>query len=273
MLTFTMQNRCGITDGKATGSKGLDMKNPSAQARLPGSVVGICCVLFIVGCASSSAKTASPTKNDPLEGFNRAVFRFNDGLDRILVKPVARAYRYIAPDFVETGVSNFFNNIREVPSLLNAGLQGKGKKSVAYTGRFLVNSTLGVLGLVDVAERMGMEKMDEEDFGQTLANWGVASGAYLVLPLLGPSTIRDGAAFPVNQAVNPVGYVDHDRTRNAITASGIIDTRAGLLDSENLITGDRYLFVRDVWLQRRKFLIQDGKIEDSFGGSLKDEDF
>ncbi len=232
-------------------------------------------LFHLVACASTSTSPDGQVNRDPLEGINRVVFKFNDGLDRILVKPLAKTYRYITPGFMEKGVSNFFSNLGEVTSLINSGLQGKGKKTAVHSGRFLINSTLGLLGLLDVAKHMGLEKQDAEDFGQTLATWGVTSGPYVVLPFLGPSTLRDGTALPVDMHTDPINHVEHDKTRYSLQAGKIIELRARLLDSEDLISGDRYTFIRDAYLQRRKYLIEDGEMDDSFGGDLdlKDEDF
>lgn len=234
------------------------------------------CVVFVClglgACASTPKGSDGETNIDPYEGFNRAIFGFNNGLDRYILKPVAKGYRFIAPGFVEKGVSNFFSNLTEIRNLLNAGLQGKGVKSLHYTGRFLVNSTVGLFGLFDVASSMGLEKLDGEDFGQTLASWGVGSGPYLVLPILGPSSFRDGVGIPADMYADPINYVEDDDTRTGLTVGKVINTRAGLLDAEELITGDKYIFIRDAWIQRREFLINDGEVEDDFGADLDDED-
>lgn len=232
-------------------------------------------ILFAILLPALFACASSPSTEgrvaDPLEGFNRTMFGFNDGVDTYFLKPVAKGYRYITPNFVEIGVSNFFSNILEIRSLLNSGLQAKGKKTLTHTGRFLVNSTLGVFGLIDVAQHMGMKKLDGEDFGQTLGVWGVGSGPYVVWPFFGPSTLRDTVGLPVDIYSDPNTYLGHVRTRNSFTAGKLIDTRVSLLDAEELLSGDRYVFIRDAYLQRREFLINDGQVEDSFGGDL-DED-
>jgi phospholipid-binding lipoprotein MlaA len=229
----------------------------------------------LIACASTPSSSDGSRAIDPYEGFNRAMFGFNNGIDVWVLKPIAKGYRFVTPDFVETGVSNFFSNLLEIRNFLNAGLQGKGKKTAAHTGRFLVNSTLGIAGIFDVAKYMGLEKQDGEDFGQTLATWGAGSGPYLVLPLLGPSTLRDTVGIPADAYADPVTYVDHVPTRNSLTAGEIIDTRAGLLETEKLLSGDRYIFIRDAYLQRRNYLINDGKVEDTFdaGDLEKSGDF
>ncbi len=233
-------------------------------------------LLVLSGCATTkqhSYEDAGVHSYDPYEGFNRRIFSFNNGLDKYFLKPVTKGYRYITPDIVETGVSNFFSNLLEVRNAVNALLQGKGGDAVNYTGRFLFNTTLGIGGLFDVASEAGIEKGDGEDFGQTLATWGVGSGPYIVLPLFGPSNIRDGIGIPVDMYTDPVNYIDDKPLRNGLTLLEIIDTRAKLLDSEKLLSGDRYVFMRDAYLQRREYLINDGDIEDTFGSDDTEEDF
>ncbi|MFS1525675.1 VacJ family lipoprotein [Microbulbifer sp. 2304DJ12-6] len=198
---------------------------------------------------------------DPWEGFNRAIFVFNDGADRYVLKPAAVSYRQITPIFMQHGISNFFSNLREVTNTFNGLLQGKLGQAGNDAGRFLVNSTVGIVGILDVAQYMGLEEGDGEDFGQTLAVWGVPSGPYLVLPLLGPSTVRDTPARVVDHYTNPITYVDHDPTRYTLRATDIIQDRASLLEAESLLQGDRYVLLRDAYLQRRDFLIVDGEID------------
>ena len=225
-------------------------------------------VLFLTACASNSQYGQHSA--DPYESVNRKIFAFNHGIDNYVLKPVAKGYRKVTPNTVEKGVNNFFSNLLEIRNIINASLQGKGHKSLDYTGRFIINSSFGLFGLFDIAGEMGLEKDGGEDFGQTLATWGVGSGPYLVLPLLGPSTVRDGLAIPVNQMLDPKNYVSHRRTSNALTGGNLINTRAQLLDVENLVTGDRYSFLRDAYLQRRQYLINDGKNEDTFEAELDD---
>ncbi len=217
---------------------------------------------------SSFAQPDTEAKNpDPWEGFNRGVYKFNDGVDRFFLKPVAQGYQAITPDPVEDGISNVFSNLYEVRNIINDVLQWKWGQAANDTGRFLVNSTVGVVGLFDVAQHIGMPENDGgEDFGQTLAVWGVGSGPYIVIPFLGPSTLRDGAGIPVDTQIDIIGYIDHVPTRNSIWATGFVDKRAGLLEAEKLMSGDRYTFMRDAYLQHREYLINDGVVEDDFGG-------
>ena len=221
--------------------------------------------LLLASTASMAAELA-----DPWEGMNRKVFVFNDTLDSYFLKPVAKGYLAVTPDPVETGVSNFFENLGEVGNILNDVLQWKWGQAANDTGRLLVNSTVGIAGLFDVAQRVGLPRSEGEDFGQTLATWGVGQGPYVVLPFLGPSSLRGLGGMPVDSYANPIRYVDHVPTRNSTYAVDLLDTRASLVAAEDLISGDKYSFMRDAFLQRREYLIQDGDVEDDFSG---DDDF
>lgn len=207
---------------------------------------------------------------DPWQGFNRAMFKFNDSLDRWFLKPLAKGYRFVTPNPLEKGISNVFSNIGEVPSTLNGVLQGNIKGAAHDTGRFLVNSTLGVGGIFDVAKHMKLPADDKEDFGQTLAVWGTGQGNYLVLPFLGPTTIRDGFAKPVDWYTDPTTYIDHERTRWSVRFVSLLDTRASYLPLEDNITGDKYTFIRDVYLDRRNYLIHNGQVDDEFGSDSEE---
>lgn len=223
------------------------------------------------GCASTqTAESTNP--DDPWEGFNRKVFAFNDVLDRYALKPVAKGYRTITPDPVETGVGNFFSNLGELRTALNSVLQGKPANAGLATSRFLINSTVGIGGLLDYATLMEVTA-DKEDFGQTLAVWGWDDSRYLVLPFFGPSTLRDTTGLPADIAAYPVTYVEDDTVRISLTALDLIDTRAGLLDQEELIRGDRYRFIRDAYLQSRQFEVRDGELgDDPFASDTFDFD-
>lgn len=225
--------------------------------------------------AAPQAALAQAEQNaDPWQGFNRAMFTFNDAVDRWTLKPLARTYKFVMPDPLEVGVSNIFNNILEVPNTINGVLQGDLKGAAHDTGRLLVNTTLGIGGLLDVAQHMNLPADTPEDFGQTLAVWGVGQGPYLVLPLFGPSTVRDGFGKPVDYYTNPIAYIDHVPTDNTVAATSLVSTRARLLELEKGINGDRYVFIRDVYLQRREFLINNGEVIDEFGTEeFDDEDF
>lgn len=231
-------------------------------------------ILFGLGLISIPPSLAADEYEDPWEDFNRKVFAFNDSADRYVLKPVTQAYRFVAPDFVERGISNVFSNVLEVPSALNGLLQGKPGSAGKDTGRFLINSTLGVAGWWDVAKEMGLEGGEQEDFGQTLSVWGFSQGPYLVLPILGSSTVRDAVALPIDYVTDPLMQIDHARTRNTTKAFYYLDRRSALMELERHLTGDRYLFIRDAYLQRREYLVNDGEVEDEFGSGFGDyEDF
>jgi phospholipid-binding lipoprotein MlaA len=202
---------------------------------------------------------------DPWEKFNRTMFGFNEGVDKYFLKPVTNVYIHITPQFFRRGVGNVLSNVMEIPSALNGVLQGNFRSAGHDTGRLLVNSTLGLAGILDVAQYMNLKQTDKEDFGQTLAVWGVSSGPYLVLPLLGPSNVRDTTAVPVDWYTDPKAYIEDIPTRNAVRTLSILNTREGLMPLEKNITGDKYVFFREAYLQHRNFLIKNGKVEDSFG--------
>lgn len=207
---------------------------------------------------------AMAEENDPYENVNRKVFAFNEFMDKWLLKPVAKGYRFITPSFVDTGVSNFFDNLGEVRNLVNGGLQGDGNHALTSTGRLLVNSTVGLGGLFDVASEWGLEER-KEDFGQTLAVWGVGDGPYIVLPFLGGGNLRDSFSRIPDVYLSPVTYVDDVPTRNSLRALDLIDTRADLIDAEAFVSGDRYTFLRDIIAQQREASINNGAVEDDFG--------
>ncbi|MBC8025474.1 MAG: VacJ family lipoprotein [Steroidobacteraceae bacterium] len=218
--------------------------------------------LLCAGCAT--VPSGKPDPRDPWERFNRTSFAVNDALDRAALKPVAKAYKKVTPRFMRTGINNFFSNLDNISTVINDVLQGKGKQAGRDSARFLMNSTLGLGGLFDPATAAGLEKNDE-DFGQTLGKWGVKSGPYLMLPVLGPSTLRDSIARFPEQYTNPVQYLEDDSTRFIITGIGVIDMRAGLLDLDAQIekSYDKYAFIRNAWLQRREYQVTDGNVEDA----------
>jgi|TARA_R110002111_G_scaffold46721_1_gene84094 phospholipid-binding lipoprotein MlaA len=211
------------------------------------------------------AVMADSEQGDPLESYNRVMFSFNDKADRWVLKPIAEGYRYVMPDFFERGVSRMFSNLGEVLNVANDLLQGKVGQAGNDGGRLLINSTVGIAGFFDVAKYAGLEKSDGEDFGQTFGAWGVGEGAYVVLPFFGPSTLRDAPSLVLDSVFNPIGDVDHVPTRNQLYGTRVTSARADLLKAEKLVKGDRYTFVRDVYLQRRQFLVNDGEVEDDFG--------
>jgi phospholipid-binding lipoprotein MlaA len=220
----------------------------------------------VAGCATTERV---PDERDPLEGFNRAVYTFNETFDETLGKPIARGYKAATPEPVDRGVTNFFDNIDDVVIAINNVLQGKPGDAASDLGRFALNSTFGMLGFIDVATPVGLRK-HEEDFGQTLGVWGVGSGPYLVLPFLGPNTVRSTAGFVVDINLDLVWDIDDPGARNASLAVKLIDQRADLLQATTIVEEaalDRYAFIRNAYLQRRNFLVHDGDppLEDDFG--------
>jgi len=220
-----------------------------------------CRVLLAVSAAAVLAGCAtSGNPKDPIEGFNRAMFSINEAADQAVLKPVAKAYDAVMPVPVRTGVSNFFGNIDDLFIGVNNLLQGKPADAISDWGRVLVNSTIGIFGLIDVASQMGMEKNDE-DFGQTFGRWGVDEGAYVFIPFYGPRTVRDTVGLIVDVSVDPVANIDDDSTRYTLRALRVIDRRADLLPADKVIEEaalDKYAYVRDAYLQRRLSLIHDG---------------
>ncbi len=231
--------------------------------------------LIAGSCASTQELSNDP--RDPWEGFNRAVYTFNDTLDHTLLTPLAIGYRAITPEFAETGINNFYANLNDLIVALNNYLQFKFGAATSDVGRILVNSTIGLLGFIDVASKMGLRKHDE-DFGQTLGYWGMGTGPFIMLPLLGPSNLRDGPAKVPDWLVWPPTWADiNNSERNLLTALDIISSRSELLKleekTEELARGDRYVFIRDAYLDRREFLVNDGEIsaDDDLYKELEDE--
>lgn len=216
-------------------------------------------LLPVAGCASQ------PDNPDPWEGLNRKIYAFNDVADTYVAKPVAETYQTVTPDFLERGIDNMFSNLRELLNIVSDLAQFKLKAAASDSGRFVINSTVGIAGFFEVASYVGLEKRTE-DFGQVLGYWGVGPGPYLMLPILGPSTVRDAGASVVDAQIDAISQIDHVRTRNQLRILNLVNTRANLLASEGLLSGDRYIFLRDAYLQRRQFLINDGEpVQDSFG--------
>jgi phospholipid-binding lipoprotein MlaA len=219
-------------------------------------------ILFLTACASIQ-QTERVAKVDPFERMNRAVFSFNETADQYVIKPVAEAYRFVLPEFVRTGVTNFFSNINDVLIAANNLLQGKPSNAVSDIGRFLVNSTVGILGFFDVATDMGLDK-NHEDFGQTLAVWGVGDGPYVVLPFFGPSNVRDTVGLVVDIETDFMINTNKLNSDEKIAVNGlrIINRRADLLDAGQLLEDaafDKYSFLRDGYMQRRRSQIYDGE--------------
>ena len=220
------------------------------------TLVAILLVTFMAGCSTTSNK-------DPLEGLNRGIYKFNDVTDKAVFKPVAGAYKAVAPTPIQTGVSNFFANIRTFVTSINQVLQFKFNKAAESAGRFIINSTIGIAGLIDVASKDGIPQY-KEDFGQTLGYWGLGDGPYLVLPFLGPSSVRDTTGLVAESfTIDPLGYIDDPRARNITYGTLFISTRAGYLPGSDLLDEaalDPYSFMRDAYLQRRANQVADGAV-------------
>lgn len=221
---------------------------------LPAAVLA---VSLLSGCA-----TTANNPRDPHESFNRAMFDVNEAIDTAVAKPLAKGYDNVAPLPVKAGVGNFFGNVGDLWVGINNGLQGKVGDGGSDIGRLLINSTVGIFGLFDVASEMGLPK-HEEDFGQTLARWGVGDGGYLFLPILGPRTVRDAGGFMVDAYADPVAWgIDNIPVRNSARALRMVDIRASLLPADKVVDEsalDKYAYIRDAYLQRRRSQIYDGR--------------
>tara|TARA_Y100000817_G_C16788066_1_gene513764 strand:- start:239 stop:967 length:729 start_codon:yes stop_codon:yes gene_type:complete len=223
-----------------------------------GLLLSLLLVLIIVPSVHAS-------DDDPLEPLNRAIFEFNEIVDDNVLEPIAKGYKYITPDPVEVGISNFFSNLGEIGTITNDLLQLKFAQAGKDTMRFLLNSTLGVFGVFDVATPMGLSK-NKEDFGQTLGFWGVPDGPYLVLPFLGPSSVRDGPSMMLDYEISPVEQLHHEE-RQVLQTLDIIDTRARLLRATKILdtaAKDKYIFIRESYLQKRESLVNDGNVKEEF---------
>lgn len=221
--------------------------------------IGFCALIAVAsllgGCATAG------NSRDPIEGFNRVVFALNDGVDKAVLKPVAKGYDAVMPVPAKTGVSNFFGNISDVFIGVNNLLQGKVHDAASDAGRVVVNTTIGMLGFIDFASDFGLEK-HEEDFGQTFGRWGAGPGTYLVVPIFGPRDVRDAAGLVLDVYTDPVGGVHNVAARNTLLATRLVSDRTALLPAEKVIEEaalDKYSYMRDAYLQRRRSLIYDGE--------------
>jgi phospholipid-binding lipoprotein MlaA len=226
------------------------------------AVIGICIVLSATGCVTLPPNSQR-VPQDPWESWNRGVYKVNDKLDRAVAKPVARTYVRAVPSPVRTGVTNFFDNLRTTTVMINDALQGKFKAAANDLARFVLNSTVGFGGILDPATQAGLDHNDE-DFGQTLGHWGVHPGPFIELPLLGPSDVRDGSGRVVDLFTNPTHYIQNNYVEYGLYVVDLIDTRASLLSLDDTLKNvyDPYAFIRDAYLQRRAYLVSDGKITD-----------
>lgn len=234
--------------------------------------------LLLAACVAPG-EVAPPDQRsaaDPWEPYNRRMYNFNTAFDNVTLKPVAKGYRKVVPNFARRGISNFFGNLRTPGVAVNNFLQGKPGAGFSDIGRFLVNSTMGIGGLVDIGTSLGFEEHDE-DFGQTLAVWGVGSGPYFVIPFLGPSTLRDTFTTPVDIVSNPLFYYENTSVQDKLRVLRIIDIRARLLNAERFLedSTDPYITLRESYLQNREYNVYDGNppIDDSFYDDLIEDDF
>jgi phospholipid-binding lipoprotein MlaA len=247
--SWFIARRSAVRSAAATGVAG------HALARILRAAALAVATAALAGCA------ATPSKVDPLEPMNRTLYEVHDVVDTNVVKPIAQVYVAVIPQFVRTGIANVFNNIEDVFSAVNGLLQGKLDKAGNDMGRVLTNTLFGVGGIFDVASEAGIER-GNEDFGQTFGYWGFPQGPYLFIPLFGPTTVRDGTGVLVRIAVGPVGFLPDVPVRNSLYGVGYVDLRAQALGTGDLVDTaalDRYLFIRNAYLQRRRYLLNDGK--------------
>lgn len=243
----------------------------SMPRRLPRALLALPLTALLAACVTLPANH-TPDPRDPLERLNRGTFAFNQALDKAVLRPVVRGYEKVTPKFVRTGIANFFDNAEYPIVIANNLLQGKFRPAANDTGRFLMNTTFGLGGLLDPATDAGLDR-NNEDFGQTLGRWGVAPGPYLMVPFLGPYTLRDGLGALADDFAEPRHYLEDDSTRYGLWAAGQLDRRAGLSEAEAILdrAGDPYAFMRSAYLQRRQYLVTDGAMADeAFEDPLED---
>lgn len=219
------------------------------------SFITYMCLGVVMSCWAESIQ-------DPWEGFNRKVYKFNEVVDRYTLKPIARGYQWITPQFMQTGISSMHDNLGEIANFGNNTFQLKWRDAGIDVARFGFNSTFGLLGFFDVGSQMGLKRSDQ-DFGLTLAHWGVPSGPYVVLPFLGPSTLRDAPAKIPDLFMSVGPYINEDAVKYSVWGMGIIDTRSRLLPLEKMVVGDPYIFLRNGYLENREFKVK-GYVEDDF---------
>ena len=241
------------------------MKRESLPFQSGSSLLAFACFLAFSGAALADGHPSADPR-DPWEGYNRAVYGFNKGIDSLFIKPASEAYDTLVPEPVDQGVTNFFSNLGDIRNFLNNFLQGKPDESANSLARFVINSTVGVLGFIDVATEIGIDK-SKEDFGQTLGAWGSKPGPYFVLPLLGPSTVRDAIGRPVDIAANPFTWADDETVRAGALGIQVVDYRADLAETEEAVEGiteDEYTLVRNAYLDQRQYEVNDGAITDAY---------
>ena len=234
------------------------MSPDTLMGRLLRTAGVLAAATLIGGCATAR----SPSPADPWEPMNRGLYAVHEAVDKVVLKPAVTVYRAVLPTPARTGVANFFNNIDDAFSAINDVLQAKPQKAGDDLGRVMVNTFFGLGGLIDVASSAGIER-GNEDFGQTMAVWGIGSGPYIFIPLLGPSNVRDGVGLGIRYVLGPTGYIDDVPVRNSVYALGVVDYRSEADEALRVIDTaalDRYAFLRNAYLQRRRYLIYDGKV-------------
>jgi phospholipid-binding lipoprotein MlaA len=233
---------------------------PAHRARRIARAACVIAAVSLLGACASIPKESERDPRDPFERINRSIYEFNDKVDRAVLKPTARAYRAVVPQFVRASIANAFSNVRDVRNVLNNTLQGKFTAAYTDFGRVAINSTLGILGLFDIASEAGIEKHDE-DFGQTLGWWGVRDGPFVMLPFFGPSSVRDTVGWGVDVVSDPTSYIEPSGARYGVAGGRVVSRRADLLDASSVLDAaalDPYVFIRDGYLQRRRNLVYDG---------------
>jgi phospholipid-binding lipoprotein MlaA len=252
----------------------INIPDSTALKRLAWMTGLIICLIFISGCASKQTVEQGDV-SDPFEPVNRTIFRFNEFADKYVARPVAKGYQFIFPSIIRTGVNNFFDNISYPVDILNAALQGKFKQAGLDTSRLIINSTIGVLGIMDPATGVGLAK-NNEDFGQTFGVWGIPQGPYIMVPFFGPRTIRSGAGDLAGIYVNPQFWLFSSSVQTKLNILWLIHERSTLIgiDEEVRRAFDPYAFVRDAYLQNRQYLLYDGNPpEVPFDFEFDDEEF
>lgn len=242
------------------------------KTTLPARLKSIIATALVVGLLTGCASSGNP--KDPIEGFNRAMFAFNEGLDSAILKPVATGYEAVLPSPIRTGVTNFFGNIDDLFIGVNNLLQGKVPEAFSDLGRVAINTTIGLLGVLDVASEAGLEKHDE-DFGQTFGRWGVGNGAYVVIPFFGPRNVRDTVGLVLDVAADPVANHEPARVRDAALVLRVVNDRANLLPADKVVEEaalDKYSYMRDAYLQRRRNQIHDGNPPREVEANAEQED-
>lgn len=238
------------------------MNEPRSLAERRSGLLAACLLCAALLALTSPGAVAQPVF-DPWQSFNRPVYQFNKLFDRFFIGPIAIAYRDSLPLSAKIGVRNFFDNLDDINVVVNDVLQLKFRQALGDSCRFLVNSTVGLGGLLDPGSSMGLMK-HYEDFGQTLGYWGVGDGGYLMLPILGSSTLRDAVGTIPDLALNPLRFVTDSKARASLVVLDMVDTRASYFAAESMIRGDEYMFVRNAYMQRREYLVLDGQVVDEF---------